>query len=592
MNLGIGYELLSGFLRSQNYYWLSVICYAVLITSPLIFWKFAKTGVIFVSCMSIAFVLVKLLTLYVQPRDPDEGVHLGMAADLLHGGRPFRDFEGNSAGPFNAYYLALFAFGNVSYVTARLAALFAQLACGVLSFFAARKLCGVKPAITVLSMVFFYFSMYYPQIIFYNSETPFCLLISVWLFLFAYRRGRISGLFAECFIAGLMPWIKLQFVPFAVTCFILSLARGVFAAGRAEYAGSSVLLQHAGGQGKSLIFRSLTQYPAIKSFLIACFSAILPTLIFISYLAMLGAFDRFWLFYILGNVQAATRPAYLKSVWPFLVNFANSSGMFGMATCTAVAFMILSLSEIKSAQSCQSLRWFLAIPFKPYTFIVKSSHGPKDLGILLLIFVVLVALFTFTRPLRPYEHYINILVPSSVIFIVLGLAFICHSEKRTRWAFSMLVVTVAVFGIKLTTPLIDGIVQYQNALVHENYYAFKDVIQYLNKNVKAGEPVAVWGAETRFLTFSGHPPATAINLIDEMFGLVSKDRMREEYAKDIINKKPAAIVDLVNSAAIDFKVKKFELQNYEFIRKVTDEYYQKPVSIPVWDGFVRVYLRK
>lgn len=140
MNLGIGYELLSGFLRSQNYYWLSVICYAVLITSPLIFWKFAKTGVIFVSCMSIAFVLVKLLTLYVQPWDPDEGVHLGMAADLLHGGRPFRDFEGNSAGPFNAYYLALFAFGNVSYVTARLAALFAQLACGVLSFFCCQEI--------------------------------------------------------------------------------------------------------------------------------------------------------------------------------------------------------------------------------------------------------------------------------------------------------------------------------------------------------------------------------------------------------------------------------------------------------------------
>jgi len=175
---------------------------------------------------------------------------------------------------------------------------------------------------------------------------------------------------------------------------------------------------------------------------------------------------------------------------------------------------------------------------------------------------------------------------------VLGLALICHNEKRVRWAFSMLIVTLAVFGIKLTTPLIDGIATYQNALVSESYYAFKDVIQYLNKNVKAGERVAVWGAETRFLTFSGHPPATATNLIAELFYLYSKDRMRNEYVKDIINKKPAAIVDLVNSAAIDFKVKEFELQNYDFIKKVTDEYYHEPVTIPVWDGFVRVYLRK
>lgn len=69
--------------------------------------------------------------------------------------------------------------------------------------------------------------------------------------------------------------------------------------------------------------------------------------------------------------------------------------------------------------------------------------------------------------------------------------------------------------------------------------------------------------------------------------------MREKYVQDIIDNKPAAIIDFVCPAAFVFNKKKYELANYGFIRRVADEYYEKPVSIPAGgNGYVRIYLRK
>ena len=63
--------------------------------------------------------------------------------------------------------------------------------------------------------------------------------------------------------------------------------------------------------------------------------------------------------------------------------------------------------------------------------------------------------------------------------------------------------------------------------------------------------------------------------------------------EDIIKNRPAAIVDLVCPYAFSFRDSKFELSNYGFIKRVTDEYYEKPVAVPVGSsGFARVYLRK
>lgn len=54
-------------------------------------------------------------------------------------------------------------------------------------FLAVRKLCGIRPAMALSSLMFFYYSVHCHDVMAYNSETPFCLVITLWLMLFAFR---------------------------------------------------------------------------------------------------------------------------------------------------------------------------------------------------------------------------------------------------------------------------------------------------------------------------------------------------------------------------------------------------------------------
>ena len=222
MNFGLGYTLLADFLQSAAYYYVCIAGYAILLILPFIFFIHGKHGRLFACCMSCAFITVRLLSLCLAQQNPDEGQHLIMAYSLINGGVPFMDFEGQGNGPLNALYIALLSFGNISFLTAHLAALVAELAGSVMIFFAVRRLCGIRPAIALSSMAFLYFSFYYYDITAYNNETLFFLLISLWLLLFACRGRRTGMLFAECLVLGLLPWVKLQFAPFSLCCFILS----------------------------------------------------------------------------------------------------------------------------------------------------------------------------------------------------------------------------------------------------------------------------------------------------------------------------------------------------------------------------------
>ena len=591
MNLGIGYEFLSAFLQSQSYYRISIIAYLFLLIAPFIFWKYSKRGVIFIVCMSLAFTVAGLIILYMKSNNPDEATHLVLAYSLINGGVPFKDFEGNSAGPFNAFYLALFSFGQISFFTARVAVIVTAIASGIMIFFAGRKLCGVHAGMTLSCVIFFYYSIHYFDAIYYNSETPFCFLMSLWFLLFAFRRGSRRILFAECFVAGLMPWVKLQFVPFSVMCFILSLSRNLLVNGYPnDKKGLPVAAQECKSKGEKTGSSSTTRNILSNGFIIACFAEALPTLMMLAYLTLSGAIGRFWLFYVTGNLHAATKPNYIKEAIPFLLDFAHQKSMFEMSICASVAFLILALGNIKSFSTEKKLSWNLVTPFRPFLFFVRlTKTWRQKIKIGLLALFVVVALFTITRSMTAFDHYVNILVPASAIFVGLGLTMVTRIETRTRWSFAIMTVLAVVFASKLM--MLNNIQAQQNKFISDSNYVFNNALKYLNERVKTGEPVVFWGWEPEFSVYSQHPSATSTHLLSEIIQLDQK--IRDEYIYDIISKKPAAIVDLVCPAAFAYKEKQDELTNYDFIRQVAEEYYEKPVSVPAGnDGFVRIYLRK
>ena len=590
MNFGIGYDLFSGYLQSENYHCVCTVAYTILLACPFIFWKFRRLSSVFIFWMSAAFFSILLLSVYIGRLNPDEGQHLLMAYSAIKGGVPFRDFEGQSLGPLNAYYLALFSFGGISFITARIAALFAELTGCILIFFAVKKLCGTRPAITLSSSVFFFFSIYWlGENISYNSETLFTLLISVWFILFAYRRESHSVLFAECFVLGLLPWIKLQFAPFSVICFFMSLARNIFVNDCSE---DGNFLEYGQKQNGAIALCDTSVWRKLCVSAFAVIAGFVPTIILLTCLALNRSLEWFWMFYIIGNLEHVAIPLkdYFSNIWSYLLEETDKD-LFWLGTSGAVLFIFLAASDI-SHVSLSSVGSFTSL------FLPKLCSGRlgaeyrKATGAVLLGLFAITALFSFTRTMSHFGHYLIILVPSSAIFVGLGMTLLRDNSKRRKWALALLLASALIFGAKLTTFNNIRWVQ-NNAFIREDTYPFWDALHYLNEHVKPGMPVAYWGWETAFPIYSDHPSATATHYIYPLISPKFTHRMRDKYIQDIIDNKPVAIVDLVCPAAFSYKEKKYELANYDFIRRVVDKYYDKPVSIPVGNkGFARIYLRK
>ena len=598
MNFGIGYNLLAGFLQSDTYFFICMAGYAVLFVCPFVFIKLDRHPRLFIGCMSAAFMAVKMLSLYIVQQNPDEGQHLLMAYSLLEGGVPFRDFEGQGNGPLNALYLALFSFGDISFFTAHLAALSAELACGIMFFFAVMKLCGIRTAVALSGFVFVYFSIYLYDIIAYNNETLFCMLISLWLLLYAYRNGRGIMLFAECFVLGLLPWIKLQFAPFTVSCFILSIARSVFVPEGKKCRtadGLTGLSDDTESGGSTRKWRLI-----LKDTLTASAGVALPTVIFLAYLALNGAMESFWLFYIRVNVEHVGIPflEYLSRLPSRMVVFSDMN-LFWVPVGTLLTFaaVVLAHSINRKAQ-----------------VTAGRCHA-----ILLLAFFAMTAFFATMRTMSLYDHYINILVPSCVILIALWLAVCSDGKLRKHCAVAVLAIaeTITVYDMVTSSDIQNIRTIQQLGFVRENEYPFKDAMQYLNGHVGPGEPIVAWGWETGLPVYSGHPSATTTNfiypLVDKKFDKKLQEELRSRYVNDIIKNKPAAIVDFVCPASFKYRFSSYYLRKYSFIKDITDKYYEDPVSFPVtvsaffgegvmpWHhsfaknlkaGSIRIYIRK
>lgn len=600
MNFGIGYGLLAGFLQSDTYRFICIAGYAMLFACPFVFIILNRKAGLFISCMSAAFIAVKLLSLYIVQQNPDEGQHLLMTYSLINGGVPFRDFEGQGNGPLNALYLALFSFGDISFFTAHLAALFAELACCVMFFFAVMKLCGLRIAAALSGFVFIYFSIYLYDVTAYNNETLFCMLISLWLLLFACRNGRKSILFTECFVLGLLPWVKLQFAPFTVCCLILSIARGVFVQQSREYCQVPGCTGPGDVTDAPISTSAVKWHQILKDTLTASAGAAVPTMLILAYLALNGVWKWFWLFYIRVNIEhvSISFSEYLSELPLRMVLFADMN-LFWLPVSTILSCTAVGLAHRRNS---------------PH----KSSPG-RDYAILLLVLFALTAFFATTRTMSIFDHYINIIVPSCVILIALRLAISSSEKLRKNCAIAILaaVEAVAAYDMMTLNDIQNIRTIQQLGFVREDEYPFKEAVKYLNSHVSPGEPIVVWGWETGMPIYSGHPSATTTNfiypLVDKKFDRQLQEELRSRYVQDIIQNKPAAIADLVCPASFAYRYDWYHLSEYAFMKDIADKYYEAPVSFPVtvsaffgeglmpWHhsratdletGSVRIYLRK
>ena len=405
-------------------------------------------------------------------------------------------------------------------------------------------------------------------------------------------------LFAECFVLGLLPWIKLQFAPFTACCFILSIARGVFVQdrreGRSGYGVSA--LQDA------TVLRSPSEkwHIILKDIITASAGSAVPTVLFLAYLALNGAIESFWLYYIRVNVEhvSISFSEYLSRL-PLRMVFFSEMNLFWLAAGTVLVFAAVELA---------------------YSINRKETAAPRRCPAVMLLGVfALTAFLATTRTMSIFDHYINIIVPSCVILIALGLTVSSSENLRRSCAFAILAVAEAstVYDMMALSDIQNIRTIQQLGFVREDEYPFKDAMHYLNSHVSPGEQIVVWGWETGLPVYSGHPSATTTNfiypLLDKKFDKNLQKELRSRYVEDIINNKPAAIIDAVCPASFAYRDDWYHLSEYPFMKNITDKYYEAPVSFPVTvdaffgegmmpchhsiakdlkTGSVRVYLRK
>lgn len=69
-----------------------------------------------------------------------------------------------------------------------------------------------------------------------------------------------------------------------------------------------------------------------------------------------------------------------------------------------------------------------------------SGAGRSELGSVLLALFALTALFSVTRTMSHYYHYLNIIVPAGAVFAGLGMSLTGSERKRGLWALVMIAV--------------------------------------------------------------------------------------------------------------------------------------------------------
>lgn len=131
------------------------------------------------------------------------------------------------------------------------------------------------------------------------------------------------------------------------------------------------------------------KWPVIlKDALAASAGVASPTVLFLSYLALNGALEWFWLFYIRVNIEHVSLPfsEYLSTLPSRMVLFAERN-LFWLPVSTVLAFAAAEMASRINRQ--------------------KPPVHQKYLAVLLLAFFALTAVYATTRTLSLFDHYIN-----------------------------------------------------------------------------------------------------------------------------------------------------------------------------------------
>ena len=502
------------------------------------------------------FVLMRLPSIVLNRElNADESQMISHAITLFQDPIYWRSVDGTTIGPLDSYLLVLprlLGF-QLDYTSARIMGLVCGIGSLYFFFIATKKWFGDKTAriALLLPLIFLAFTQE-SDYVHYSSEQVPLLLLSVCLALVAELSTQKTPAFWLGFVAGLIPFAKVQAVPQA-----LVLVLG----------------------GLYLTYQQYRQTRTIKPLLLLLAGGIAFPAIASVWMLGYGVFQDFVDFYILGNAVYAggsgdvSIPTQFGKLVLLSPDFTALLGIVGLLT-------LLGVAAGRRAHSPTPLSHSLFIP-------------------LLILGYGLGAVYAATKSGNLFVHYLNFCVYPLSLAAALGIS----KKVDKRWlALVGPLLLVGWFGTQ------DALSFYKmrqlNAFVSVDARTLSEspVVKALKPYIRPKDTMVVWGWQCRYYVEAQLAQGTAENHSERcIFQHPLQEKYRQRYLADMQLNRPAIFIDAVGKNSLwvqDVATQGYESfpelaryiqENYKYMGKIDDtrlfirqdRAFPKKISAPV-----------
>ena len=451
-------------------------------------WVFAALLLLFLAAWRWPFLLCA------NEYNPDESQFIAGALTLTHDPVFWRSVDGTTSGPLNFYaLLPLWGLGlPLDYFTARLTGLLLNAVTLLLLYRLFRERGGVRAAcLAVLPGAMFFAAIVEPDFIHYSSElVPLALLALAVL----WTEPRPL---AAAFVAGLLPWAKLQALPLGAVL---------------------VLWQLVEAWRES---RSWRPVPVRRwSQLAAC--ALLPTVLICGAAAAFGQFGFLFRHYVMNNLvyvgEGMSRAELVRLFWVrggiTGIFPAWGLGMLALLAGCAVAYF--------RARRWPDRRFWLGL-------VLLATAGACVLA-----------------PGRPSLHYLLFMIVPAILMLGVAWAELWPARRPPAATAAIIVLALLPLAWRVTQgpPEMFG----QFALHwRQPVSPLGSVLRYWQS---PGARLAVWGWLSSAHVESGLPQATRdVLTVWSVQGTAERDYFRAAYLADLQRSQPELFVDATGFGA-------------------------------------------
>ncbi len=501
-------------------------------------------GILFVVLLS----LMRLPFLaFNRELEVDESQMLAQAISLKKYWIYWKYVDGLTQGPMTIFSLIIPTWLGLSldFTTARLLGFVLLAATLFFTFLSFRNLFGKTIAFLTFTPIglFYILSQGYFSALYNEFFVLFLLSICFWIFTVLYLEQQPKGftLFMLGFLTGITPFAKLQGVP---TALIMILFAALIIVKRSRSIFKNLFILGLGGILFPFFVVAMTYH--------------------------FGAFDYFWKFYVIGNLEYSGGGTIVEKL-SRLPAFIAHSGQF--------LFLLFSYFLLLIAMLPLILRSWSQIKEKLFLF---------SFGIMQVIF----AFYSIIKPGYFFQHYWQFLLLPLGILCGLVLQIVLEQRdfaRKTLDIYSLIWLAVCILPhliYKFTT--IAGYTAKNERTITLSELGkpliISPTVRQINKYIKAGDDITIWGWKPSYHVESGAAQGTGDVMIYRLLTRAPKqqDYVRK-YVEDLNRTNPAVFVDEITQRTLWFgdprkysyekvpEIRAFVDKNYRLVSKVNEE---------------------